>query len=99
MNIGEPKHVREIEPIDVPVPETVPIEEPVEDPVPEEAPAIDMTVREWPADRDDPAVLLFTRRRRVRRRGVVTVGCGRVVQSDGELRHGATGGRHADRRR
>ena len=38
MNIGEPRHVREIEPIDVPVPETVPIAEPTE-PVPEEAPA------------------------------------------------------------
>jgi len=39
MNIGEPRHVREIEPIEVPVPETVPIEEPTEVPVPEEAPA------------------------------------------------------------
>ena len=39
MNIGEPKHVREIEPVDLPVPETVPApaEEPVS--VPEEAPA------------------------------------------------------------
>ena len=32
MNIGEPKHVREIEPIDVPVPETLPVEEPTNDP-------------------------------------------------------------------
>ena len=38
MNIGEPRHVREIEPIEVPVPETVPIEEPTEVPAPEEAP-------------------------------------------------------------
>ena len=37
MNIGEPKHVREIEPVDVPVPsEPLPVEEPVT--VPEEAP-------------------------------------------------------------
>jgi hypothetical protein len=38
MNIGEPKHVREIEPVDVPVPseEPVPVEEPVT--VPDEAP-------------------------------------------------------------
>jgi len=38
MNIGEPKHVREIEPVAVPVPseEPVPVEEPVT--VPEEAP-------------------------------------------------------------
>jgi hypothetical protein len=36
MNIGEPKKVREIEPVDVPVPETLPVEEPVT--VPEEAP-------------------------------------------------------------
>ena len=39
MNIGEPKHVREIEPIEVPIPETLPTEEPVTEPVPEEAPA------------------------------------------------------------
>ena len=39
MNIGEPKHVREIEPIEVPIPETVPVEEPTNVPVPEEAPA------------------------------------------------------------
>ena len=38
MNIGEPRHVREIEPIDVPVPETLPVEEPASIPVPEEAP-------------------------------------------------------------
>ena len=37
MNIGEPKHVREIEPVDVPVPEPLPVEEPIE--VPEQAPA------------------------------------------------------------
>lgn len=39
MNIGEPKHVREIEPIEVPIPETLPVEEPTNVPVPEEAPA------------------------------------------------------------
>jgi len=39
MNIGEPRHVREIEPIDVPVPETLPVEEPTNVPAPEEAPA------------------------------------------------------------
>ena len=39
MNIGEPKHVREIEPIEVPIPETLPTEEPVTEPVPEEAPS------------------------------------------------------------
>ena len=33
MNIGEPKHVREIEPVDVPVPSEVPVEVPVEEPV------------------------------------------------------------------
>ena len=37
MNIGEPKKVREIEPVDVPVPSDVPVEEPVVVPVPEEA--------------------------------------------------------------
>jgi hypothetical protein len=37
MNIGEPKHVREIEPVDVPIPSEAPVEEPA--PVPEEAPA------------------------------------------------------------
>ena len=39
MEIGEPKHVREIEPLVTPVPETIPL--PVEEPiwVPEEAPA------------------------------------------------------------
>ena len=37
MNIGEPKKVREIEPVDVPVPAEVPVEEPIA--VPEEAPA------------------------------------------------------------
>jgi hypothetical protein len=36
MNIGEPKHVREIEPVSLPVPEEVPVEEPVA--IPEEAP-------------------------------------------------------------
>ncbi|MFN8234133.1 MAG: hypothetical protein U0V56_11930 [Actinomycetota bacterium] len=30
MNIGEPKHVREIEPVDVPLPTTVPL--PAEEP-------------------------------------------------------------------
>ncbi len=35
MNIGEPKHVREIEPVSLPVPE-VPAEEPIV--VPEEVP-------------------------------------------------------------
>ena len=29
LEIGEPKHVREIEPIHLPIPEQVPIEEPV----------------------------------------------------------------------
>jgi hypothetical protein len=38
MNIGEPRHVREIEPIEVPVPETLPVEEPTEVPAPEKAP-------------------------------------------------------------
>ena len=38
MNIGEPKHVHEIEPIEVPIPETLPIDEPTEVPVPDEAP-------------------------------------------------------------
>jgi hypothetical protein len=39
MNIGDPKHVREIEPIEVPIPETLPVEEPTNVPAPEEAPA------------------------------------------------------------
>jgi len=39
MNIGEPRKVREIEPVDVPVPSDVPAEEPVVVPVPEERPA------------------------------------------------------------
>ena len=38
MNIGDPKHVREIEPIEVPIPETLPVEEPTNVPAPEEAP-------------------------------------------------------------
>lgn len=37
MEIGEPKRVHEVKPIDVPIPETipVPVEEPVEVPAPE----------------------------------------------------------------
>jgi hypothetical protein len=37
MEIGEPKRVHEVKPIDVPIPETIPmpVEEPVEVPAPE----------------------------------------------------------------
>ena len=47
MNIGEPKHVREIEPVDVPVPETIPV--PAEEPASEPVPAPEREPAEVPA--------------------------------------------------
>lgn len=39
MNIGEPKHVREIDPVTLPVPETIPLPEEAPDQAPVETPA------------------------------------------------------------
>ena len=38
MNIGEPKRTIEIEPVVVPVPESLPVEEPAREPVPDHEP-------------------------------------------------------------